>query len=229
MNLKCTASAANQNLQCWKNYVEGHAQVLRDFGIEVLTSYGEDWIHNPNVYLISATDENGKTVGGIKVHKTHSEYQLPVQAAIGELAPEINQMINSASLHGAGEICGLWIAKEAGRRGLAHYLTRIAIAICPSIGVKTIFGISSPFTLNMFLSLGYEKMSALGENGDFWYPTPEFLSTAVCIEDTVLLPTADEEHRSRIFSLRVQPTQKHTENHLNIITEIEYNLSDVIA
>lgn len=229
MRLKCTAGRAMDDLERWHAYVDGHAQVLRDFGIEVLTSYGEDWINNPNVYLIIASDEHDNVVGGIKVHKVSEGFQLPVQQAIGDLAPEIDGIIHDNEIFGAGEICGLWISKNAGRRGLANFLTRVAIAICSPLQIRKIYGIASPFTLNMFFSMGYEIMHELGNDGNFHYPTPEFTSAAVKIEDTFELPLASNIHKERIFDLRNNPVQSSAEEHLSIITEIDYNLSALFS
>jgi hypothetical protein len=210
-------------------YVDGHAQVLLDFGIEVLDSYGEEWADNPNVRLIIAKDETGKAVGGIKLHKFHSNYRLPVQQAISEESPELDKMIEARLSVGVGEICGLWISKDVSRRGLAHYLTKVAIAICEAEKTEIIFGISSPFTLNMFTSLGYEVIHSLGNDGSYFYPTPDFISTAVAIYDTIKLPLAEAEHRERIFSLRTKPIQSEMETHGGVQTYIHYNLSEIVS
>jgi hypothetical protein len=228
MKLFCTAEKATSNLENWKKYVDGHAQILRDFGIEILTSHGEEWILNPDVYLISIFNEEKKMVGGIKIHKANEIFPLPVENAIGYLEERIHGIINRSIADGAAEICGLWISQEYGRRGLAHFLTRVAIAVCEPLGIHTIFGISSPFTLNMFTSLGYEVMTNLGENGNFQYPTNQFISAAVMITDTFNLPLAHHKHREKIFDLRLNPIQTAMEDHIGVQTTINYNLSKLM-
>lgn len=229
MILLCHAQDAVSNKEYWQKYVQGHAQVLLDFGVEVLDSYGEEWAKNPNVRLVIIEDELGNAVGGIKLHKVHPNYLLPVQQAIGEESPELNDIVNKYSVEGVGEICGLWISNKVGKRGLAYFLTRVAIAICESLGIKVIFGISSPFTLHMFQSLGYEVMKELGDNGNYFYPTPDFLSTAVAIYDVINLPHIEKEHLERILSLRRKPIQSTIEIHGNAQTLIHYNLSQIIS
>lgn len=229
MILECYAGHAKTNSKYWEMYVHGHAQVLRDFGIEVLDSYGEDWGQNPNVRLIIATDTNGQAVGGIKLHKVHGDFLLPVQIAIGEDSPLLNELIETDAPKGVGEICGLWISNSFSRRGLAYYLTRVAIAICKTEETRVIYGISSPFTLNMFQSLGYEVIRELGEKGNYHYPTADFISTAVSIRDTFGLPTAESTHRDRILSLRQSPIQSAQELHGGVETLIHYNLSELIS
>jgi hypothetical protein len=229
MILSCHALNATSNKEYWQKYVQGHAQVLHDFGVDVLDSYGDEWAENPNVRLIIAEDEEGNAVGGIKLHKVHPNYLLPVQQAIGEESPQLNVLIDKYSPEGVGEICGLWISNKVGKRGLAYFLTRVAIAICEAEGITVIFGISSPFTLHMFQSLGYEVMRELGDNGNYFYPTQEFLSTAVAIYDAINLPLAEKDHRARVLSLRNEPIQSALERHGDAQTFIHYNLSQIIS
>lgn len=225
MKIRFLAFNAIKKIELWRDYMEGHANVLRDFGITSLTSHKNDWIENPNVFVIVAINEEEKLIGGIKLHTFHEDFKLPVEQAIGDLEPTIHSRIQIASKNGVGEICGLWIAKESGRIGMAHFLSRAAISLCSYTSTQTIFGISSPFTLNMFLQLGYEVITELGDNGNFIYPTPDFLSTAVIIKNTMTLPQAAENHRERIQSLRINPIQTHTEDHLGNQITIAYNLS----
>lgn len=229
MILHCNAGHATSNDKYWEMYVRGHAQVLKDFGIEVLDSYGEDWSQNPNVRLIIITDTSGQAIGGIKLHKVHKDFSLPVQTAIGEESALLSELIHGHTDQGVGEICGLWISSAVSKRGLAYYLTRVAIAICKAEHTRVIYGISSPFTLHMFQALGYEIITELGDKGNYYYPTPEFVSTAVAIADTYLLPKAEPFHRERIFSLREEPVQSALELHGGVETLIHYNLSEIVS
>ncbi|MFN0030658.1 MAG: hypothetical protein ACKVOR_00715 [Flavobacteriales bacterium] len=227
MKIYCEAFHSTDKLDAWHEYVEGHARVLQDFGITSLTSHGEEWLSNNHVYVITARDENGRMIGGIKVHKVDPHFKLPVELAIDHLTPQITEDIGRSSIEGAGEICGLWIGKDTGRMGMAYYLTRVAIAICEPLGIKTIWGISSPFTLNMFLATGYTIIEEYGDSGNYIYPIPGFISTAVVIKNTYTITTATEIHRSRIFSLRSKPVQVATEAHNEFRIDISYNLSSV--
>jgi hypothetical protein len=230
MKFNLRSFRAIDDIPTWRDYMEGHADVLREFGIVNLTSHKEDWIENPNVYVIVAYDDKDHMIGGIKVHSFHPDFKLPVELAIGELDPKISSMVmKSQQNQGAGEICGLWIAMSHGRLGLAHYLSRCAITLCPRIGCLDIYGISSPFTLNMFLQLGYHVITELGDQGNYEYPTKEFISTAVMISNTKDLPLALEEHRERIKSLRENPKQRCSESLAKTTIEINYNLSEVLS
>jgi hypothetical protein len=227
--ISISACRAQENESLWRGYNEGHAQVLRDFGIDVLTSHGDIWLKNPSVFVIVARNQSEEIIGGIKLHKVNEGFRLPVEEAIGYLNPEISQIIEANKIFGVGEICGLWISKNAGRQGLAYYLTKVAMALCEPVEITKIYGISSPFTLNMFLQTGYNVMLNMGDQGNYEYPTKEFISTAVEIQDAINLPLALETHRNRVFSLRSQPVQRATEAQNGHFVEIQYNLSEVCA
>lgn len=230
MSFYFRAFRANDDVGAWKEYMNGHANLLRSFGITNLTSHSEDWITNNDVYVIMAFDSSGTLIGGIKVHGFMDGFQLPVELAIAELDSRISLMIRDSYYnHGVGEICGLWISLDHGRKGLANFLSRAAIALCKRISCYDIYGISSPFTLNMFLQLGYHVIEDLGDNGNFCYPTKEFISTAVKISNTYDLPRALSLNRERIFDLRENPIQTRIETHNGIETEIRYNLFEVLS
>ena len=54
MKIRFLAFNAIKKIELWRDYMEGHANVLRDFGITSLTSHKNDWIENPNVFVIVA-------------------------------------------------------------------------------------------------------------------------------------------------------------------------------
>lgn len=223
--IEITIHKAVENPNICSEYLAGHAQVLLDFGINVLTSFSESWFENPGVYVIIARNENAELLGGIKIHKYSAIYPLPVVKGLIENTPEIENIIEASQPLKSGEICGLWISKNSGRKGLANYLSRVAIAMCPNLLINHVYGISSPFTLNMFLGMGYTIIENLGENGYFDYPTPEFRSAAVEIRDTNSLQSASEENKSRIIDIRKNLKFRSIEIHNDIETEINYNLS----
>lgn len=205
-------------------YFNGHAQVLRDFGIESLTSSQDEWLTNPNVIVISAYNENGKIVGGVKLHLFHEKYPLPVESAINYLDDRITSEILKLADKGTGEACGLWIAKEMAGKNFGLYLTRSAIAITDQFSLSTLLGFSSPHTFKMFSSLGYVPLKSVGDNGNFLYPNENYTSTVIIIPNTSSLEHASPENRKRSFELRKKLFQEFCESE-NEGVVIEYNLS----
>lgn len=205
-------------------FYRGHAQVLKDFGIDSLTSSHDEWMKNPEVYVVAAYTMDNINVGGVKLHLYNKTHPLPVQAAIDYLDPRIISEISRLAEKGTGEACGLWIAKEMAGKNFGQYLTRSAIALTEQLGMSTLFGFSSPHTFNMFSSLGYIPLKTVGDNGNFLYPNERYISTVIIIPDIVSLEFATEENRNRTHQLRSSKQQEFLESEEKNIT-IEYNLS----
>jgi hypothetical protein len=223
--IEISVHRAVDNPNACSEYLSGHAQVLLDFGINVLTSFSESWFDNPDVFIITARDQENKLVGGIKIHRYNVNYPLPVVKGLIDAAPEIQNIIESKEPQLSGEICGLWISKNSGRKGLANYLSRAAIALCPNLSINHIYGISSPFTLNMFIGMGYTIIKEVGDSGFFDYPTPEFKSAVVEIINTEDLLSANSENKNKIEEIRNRLKFTSDELHNDIFTRIKYNLS----
>ena len=50
--LKIRAFKAVDDLESCKRFAEGHANVLRDYGVTKVTSSKNDWFFNPEVYVV---------------------------------------------------------------------------------------------------------------------------------------------------------------------------------
>ena len=216
---------AIKNPEKWVEYTSGHASVLEHFGVKNLNSFKSTPCEHPEEYVLTARNLDGALLGGIRIQLYNPDFKLPVVQALEGLDPRVNQVIFSDLDKGVAELCGLWIARDHGRLGLAHYLIRAAIAYCPLLNAGIIYGISSPFAINIFLSLGYVVMSDVGNDGTYLYPTEEFLSTMVFVPNTRTLEFAEEQHRQIMLYLRLHQTC--TLSHIHKETEclVHYNLS----
>lgn len=205
-------------------YLEGHKQVLRDYGIDSLTSSDPEWLRNPEVYVVAAYDETSEIVGGVKLHMYHPDFLLPVESAIDYLDLRIRDEVLQRVPSGTGEACGLWTSKKITGKGFGLYLTRASIAMASQLNAATLFGFGSPYTIKMFTTLGYVPLPTVGNDGNFHYPTEEYISTVIIIPDLHELSTASTLNRERTFSLRNQPEQIYPESEKDEV-EIKYNLS----
>jgi hypothetical protein len=211
--------------ELWQEYTNGHASVLQHFGVKNLKSFKTSICTHPEEYVITARNSDGALLGGIRIQNHHIQHKLPVVDALDGLDPKVNAIIEADIHKGISELCGLWVARDHGRLGLAHYLIRAAIAYCPIIHGHIIYGISSPFAINIFLSLGYIIMKDVGDNGTYLYPTPEFTSTMVVVPNTNTIEFAEEEHRKIMFALRMQPKQTIVHFHKNHECTVFYDLT----
>lgn len=224
MKYQLNAFRAVENIESSQEFLHGHAQILKDFGIESLTSSQDEWLNNPDVYVVAAYDEQMKMVGGVKIHLYNESHPLPVQAAIDYLDNRIVIEIKNLAANGTGEACGLWIAKEIAGKNFGQYLTRSAIALSESLGLQTLFGFSSPHTFRIFSELGYIPLTTVGDNGNFLYPSERYTSTVIIIPDVTNIEKATEINRKRTFELRKNPRQEFVESVEKNVC-ISYNLS----
>jgi hypothetical protein len=214
---------AQQEEEKWMEYVRGHAAVLNHLGIDQLTSFKPQPCQNPNQFVLTARNTDGFVVGGVRIQKQHDNFKFPVQEAIEEIDPKINVLINFEKSQGTCELCGLWVARDHGRLGLAHFLMKSSIAYATHIDINSAFGLSSPFAINIFRAVGYEELTELGDNGTFIYPTPEFVSTVILIRDLKNVPNAEEIHRQKIFEIRKKLTFQDIDIYNNQEIKIHYN------
>ncbi|MNN65056.1 hypothetical protein D3C81_1805330 [compost metagenome] len=81
-------------------------------------------------------------------------------------------------------------------------MTRAAIAIAPQIGIKSLFALCAPYTINSTKCVGYRLESGVGNNGTFYYPKVDLLATTMILDDVNNLDLASEEDRQAILELR---------------------------
>lgn len=208
-----------------EQYLIGHREVLEVFGISKITSNNDQWIKNPEVYVITAESQvTGELLCGIRVIKVGGTQPLPVETAIGKMDSRIFDLVKAHSQKGAGELCGLWNSRKVAGKGLSFLLTRMGISILNQLEINTMFGICAELTLPMFQNVGFEIDRSLGNNGTFYYPRADLLAYALIIKNTLDLDKADPVEREKIFSLRQMLHQKIHERGPKGELYIEYDL-----
>lgn len=225
INLKFTVFRAIENPILCEEYANGHLKLLKEYGVTSVTSSNRIWDKNPGTYIVLARDlDSNELVGGIRIQRYSKEYPLPVQLAIGDEAPEINERIEDHHhKFGAGEMCGLWNSKIVAKMGVSWMLTRASVAICEETGVESLWGICANYTLRMFENVGYRVVRDLGDEGEFPYPTSDYISHPVWMNTTTLV-TTNEEARDEIFDLRKSKQQKKIFEGTDFVISTEYNL-----
>ncbi|MEX8546239.1 MAG: hypothetical protein V5804_01440 [Mucilaginibacter sp.] len=211
---------------CYK-YVEGHVNVLKSFGITMITSANTEWFNDPKTYVITIQTEDQDIVcGGARVQVVSDTYQLPIEKALTKFDPKIHDLVNKLATNGTGELCGLWNSREVAGLGLgARYLGWIGIAISTQLNLNTLFALCAPATVKSCIKMGFLIETSLGNNGTFYYPKEDLIATAALVNDVVELSTAGTEERNRIFDLRKNPIQiKHEIGPRGQNMEIDYSL-----
>lgn len=204
MKVRVRIVRAIDDIEATEKYIFGHHKVLESYGITKVTSADRSWALNPHVYLILFESmEDLRILGGGRIQLRTENFPLPFELAIREIDPQINEYLSVFKDLEVAEYCGLWNSREVAGYGIGSiYLVRVGIAILPQLNLKKLFGLSSPVTLSISKSVGYEVISALGDNGSFYYPKEGLIATALEINDIDELSNAQDSERSYIFDLR---------------------------
>lgn len=204
MKVRVRIIRAVEDPEATEKYIIGHHKVLESYGITKVTSADRSWAVNPHVYLIIFESmEDMRVLGGGRIQLRHGHHVLPFEKAIEEIDSGINEYMAGFKDLDVAEYCGLWNSKEVAGYGIGSiYLVRVGVAILPKLNIKKLFGLSSPATLGISKSVGYQVIEELGDKGSFYYPKEGLIATALEINDPVHLPLATMEERNYIFNLR---------------------------
>lgn len=214
MIARIRAYKSPDDLETSLRYVEGHRKVLESYGVTKVTSANNDWVYNPDTYVIIVESEDGSRIlGGTRVQVRTPGNRMPMEDAIAKVDKNIYKYIDTIGDYNVAEFCGLFNSKEVAGWGIGSmFLGRIAIAISSKVGIKNLVGLCSPATLRNSLKVGFEILRDLGNNGIFYYPKEDLIATSLIIKDIDNLPNAWPEERERIFDLRQNPIQRVIEN-----------------
>jgi len=91
-------------------FIEGHANVLKEYGVTKVTSSNNDWKYNPYVFVVTVHENStGNVVSGLRIHIASEEYPLPLEGAIAPVDSRIFDLVAKYRNAGTGEIGGYGI------------------------------------------------------------------------------------------------------------------------
>ncbi len=186
------------------SFIDGHAAVLSSIGIKKVTSSKHQWADNPAVFVLVVESTDGSRVfGGARVHVAGGNEYLPIEEALTKLDPSIHALVWQHAQYGSGEICGLWNSKEMAGYGLGSpLLIRSGIAIASQLGIRSLFALCAPYTVQPVVDCGMVLVDNVGNKGTFYYPKLDLVATAMVLNDVNTLSKATEEDRKEIYNLR---------------------------
>jgi len=225
--LKAYVFRANTRPEDCKRYIEAHLNTLRSFGVNEISSIDPIWLKNPDVFImILEESESGEIIAGGRLQFLHDDVPLPVESAIGSIDPRIHEIVRRESYQPICEYCGLWSSKKYASYGVGSMLLmRMGIALLTIVGASSCIAFISPAIYKNCLKIGFRHVEELKNEGVFYYPTPEFKSRVLLINDPVELESASKEERIRIFELRSKPIQLYEEAGIRGKILVEYNLT----
>jgi hypothetical protein len=186
-------------------FIEGHANVLKDYGVTKVTSSNNEWKHNPYVFVVTVQeDSTGDVVSGLRVHIANEDYPLPLEGAIAQVDLAISDLVKGyRDLGGTGEIGGLWNSRAISGYGIgALFLSRTSLVIADQLNVPTLLALCAEYTLKPTLQKGFQIEEKIGNKGTFFYPKLDLVATLAVLKDVKGLPLALAEERDYIMSLR---------------------------
>jgi len=202
--VRLRAFRAIDDPEACERFIEGHTHVLTSIGVTKVTSSKNEWMHNPAAFVLIVESLDGKKVyGGARVHAAGGTQPLPIEEATGSLDPAIYDLVWKYAQEGTGELCGLWNSREIAGYGVGSiFLSRACVAIATQIGLKTLFALCAPYTVNMGINSGYVIETSIGNEGTFYYPKLDLIATTMILKDADILSLAHEDERTTIFKLR---------------------------
>jgi len=209
-----------------RQFIEGHINVLKDYGVTKVTSSNNEWMHNPYVFVVTVhEDSTGNLVSGLRVHISNEAYPLPLEGAITQVDSNICQLVSKYREAGTGEIGGLWNSRAISGFGIgALFLSRTSLVIANQLNVTSLFALCAEYTLKPTLQKGFEIEEQIGNKGTFFYPKLDLVATLAVLKDVRNLPLALEEERDYIFKLRENLQCERTEQTPKGPIKIKYNL-----
>lgn len=207
-------------------FAKGHLDVLNNFGLN-LSSAKEEWISKPSVYVVIIESPDRQVVyGGARVELYQSDLKLPIEAAVGEEAPEIGDFLKSRTSGKIGEICGLWNSLAVAGLGIGSvYSIRCAIAIATSIGLNELVALCSPYTYRIAHQYGFKLLEGVGNKGAIPYAGANEIAHVTFQSNIHQLVGADLNEMEIIQTLRQTPNQIRIEDVRKGKIEVHYQLS----
>jgi hypothetical protein len=187
-----------------ENFIKGHADVLKQYGVTKVTSSNNDWMYNPFVYVITVEiEDSGEIVSGLRIHISHPEYPLPMEMAVSQVDHKVFGLVKQYAIEGTGEVSGLWNSKTISGYGVgAVLLIRAGIAIAEQLKLGSLLALVAEYTLKPSLQKGFEIEVGIGNSGTFFYPKLDLIATSIVMKDPYKLPKADPEEREIILGIR---------------------------
>jgi hypothetical protein len=225
--LNISVFRAIDDLESCQKFAEGHANVLKDYGVTKVTSAKTDWFYNPGAFVVLVEDEKGNVVGGERIHTNHKDFELPIESAIKIVEKGIHALVAQYSDNKiTGELCGLWNAKAIAGKGVSVLLTKMGVAMARMLGMDSLFVLCAPYTVQMCKNAGFEVETSIGNQGEFVYPKLDLIATSLVVKDMKNIATADEGFKREISYFYEHPESEYKILHgENEETKIVYNIS----
>ena len=105
--------ASSDDVDLSRRFADGHKAVLSASGISKLTSFGEEWVGDPDTTLFLLTCQNEEVLlSGMRLQKRQTDHALPMERAVGAEHPQVKATLDEVQAEGCAEFCALWSRRE---------------------------------------------------------------------------------------------------------------------
>jgi hypothetical protein len=198
---------SSNDLEASMRFVEGHAEVLGEYGIKNLNTSTPSWVGDSKVIVVTVTNT------------------VPLIDALQEIEPSIRTILSRNLPHPTAEVCGLWNSKKIFGKGLSALLCICSVVIARRIKLHDFYCFSAPYTEKMIKTNGLIDLKEVGDEGKFNYPTEEFISKVLYHPSIYTLELAETFNKERIQSLTTNPLQTILEKSPRVDYLVDYDLN----
>lgn len=222
--LRIRAFRAVDDFESCMKFRLGHLGVLGAFGFK-LSSATEEWMFHPDTYVIVIESPEGEVYGGSRLQKIGDKLQLPIQSAVGEEIPNLDEYLSEFNPP-VVELCGLWNSVAVAGLGIGSvYSIRAALALAGLLNFQSVIALCSAYTYRISSKYGFRLVESLADGGRIYYDGANQFAHITLQRDVNHMFDSDENERKKIMEIRQNPLILCEELIGNGITKIEYALS----
>ena len=195
MNLRICVFHASHYPDIAAKYHKSQLQVLKEFGVDAVSSIKSEWWNNPCTYMFIVEDiVTGEIGAGMRLEVVDNKHSIPLEEALEKLSPDIAERVHKYN-HILGEVCGLWVKKSFSGRNLPSHLLRSILCVAPKLRVEYLIALLPTHTMSIFSNSGFEVVENIGNKGQFFYPDERYISTVMELKNVSDLNTLVKEKR----------------------------------
>ena len=224
-SIRIRAFQASRDMISCIRFQEGHLDVLRSFGFKV-SSTQEDWMLSESVYVILVeSQDSSKVYGGARIEICNSGRKVPIQTALSELAPEIEDFVLQQKERNVGELCGLWNSVAVAGLGIGSvYSIRAAIALSCMLKLDGVIALCSVHSYKMASTFGFSLLNSVGNSGIVYYEGARQNAHITYQDNLSEFKGVDQFEIEKIKALIEQPMQTVWEERNGNKMQINYEL-----
>ena len=192
-------------------FAEGHQAVLRAAGIRNLTSFGKDWLGDPETTMFLLTCQDDEVLlSGMRLQRRSGVGSLPMERAVGAGSSGLTSFLDARQEEGCGEFCALWSRRETAVAGIGMLpMARVGLGLMPQLNIRHGFAFMGTNMRPIQRELGFTIMEGIGDEGLFDYPAPPIRSEIGHFQHPESIADAAEDVQEMARRAAEEPTHEY--------------------